>query len=184
MFYGKNFLNISCGEKISLTFNPFDALSECVEEIRVKDLASGKIDFIPQQIGVEGTEEWKHKDTTSIKDYKAIERKMDWSFSTPYKGSFSKGELQVGSGIPLEMLSPENPVLFYSEVLLFEDELADRGSAKCHVRFRIMNDCWFVLLRSYIRLDMVAVRILDTRIFHKFGESTILRDFTWKEETW
>ena len=24
---------------------------------------------------------------TEIKDYKAIEKKMDWSYSTPYKGS-------------------------------------------------------------------------------------------------
>ena len=172
MFYGHNFLKVSC-EQISISFTPFEALSDCVEEIRSQHLASGQIDFIPQQIGVEGTEEWSHKDTTNIKDYVAIERKMDWTFSTPYKGTFSKGDIQPGNGIPLEMLSPENPVLFYSEVLLYEDELADRGSSKSYVRFRIMDDCWFVLLRSYIRLDMVAVRVLDTRLFHKFGERNV-----------
>ena len=79
------------------------------------------------------------------------------------------------------MLSPENPVLHYEEVLLYEDELSDRGSAKSHVRFRVMKDCWFVLLRSYIRLDKVAVRILDTRVFHKFGTNHIVRDFMQKE---
>ena len=82
------------------------------------------------------------------------------------------------------MLSPSNPVLFFSEVLLYEDELSDRGSSKSHVRFRIMGDCWFVLLRSYLRLDMVAVRVLDTRVFHKFGSDTLERDFSWREETW
>lgn len=87
--------------------------------------------------------------------------------------------------IPLEMLSPENPVLYFDEVVLYEDELADRGSSKSYVRFRIMADCWFVLLRSYVRIDKVAVRILDTRVFHKFSEpSKVIRDFTYLEDTW
>lgn len=82
------------------------------------------------------------------------------------------------------MLSPENQILEYGEVLLYEDELADRGNSKCSVRFRVMDDCWFVLLRSYIRLDKVAVRILDTRVFHKFGSTEIIRDFIWYEKSW
>ena len=86
--------------------------------------------------------------------------------------------------IPLEMLTPSNPVLHYGEVILYEDELSDRGSSKSYVRYRIMNDCWFVLLRSYIRLDKVALRILDTRYFHKFGSKEIIRDFIVKDETW
>lgn len=87
-------------------------------------------------------------------------------------------------GIPLHMLGPENPILNYGEVMLYEDELADRGCSKSYARYRVMNDCWFVLLRQYIRLDKVAVRILDTRIFHKFGDKEIIRDFMWKESTW
>lgn len=82
------------------------------------------------------------------------------------------------------MLGPENEILNSGQVLLFEDELADRGSSKSYVRYRIMNDCWFVLLRSYIRLDKVAIRIMDTRIFHKFGSNEIIRDFMVKEDTW
>ena len=62
--------------------------------------------------------------------------------------------------------------------------MADRGSSKSYVRYRVMNDCWFVLLRSYIRLDKVAIRIMDTRIFHKFGSNEIIRDFMVKEDTW
>jgi type 2A phosphatase activator TIP41 len=82
------------------------------------------------------------------------------------------------------MLGPENPILQSGEVVLWEDELADRGSSKCYVRYRVMNDCWFVLLRSYIRLDKVAIRIMDTRIFHKFGTDEIIRDFLVKEDSW
>ena len=82
------------------------------------------------------------------------------------------------------MLTPANPILFYNETVLFEDELTDRGGTKCNVRLRVMDDCWFALLRSYVRLDKVAVRILDTRIFHKFGSSEIIRDFMQKEASW
>ena len=93
-------------------------------------------------------------------------------------------ERSDGGLIPLEMLSPENEIRFYEEVYLYEDELADRGTTKSYVRVRAMNDCWFVLLRSYVILDKVAVRILDTRVFHKFDTNEIIRDFMWKEETW
>ena len=83
------------------------------------------------------------------------------------------------------MLSQDNPVLYFDEVTLYEDELADRGCSKSYVRFRVMADCWFILLRSYVRIDKVAVRILDTRIFHKFSEPTkIIRDFTHLEDSW
>jgi type 2A phosphatase activator TIP41 len=47
-----------------------------------------------------------------------------------------------------------------------------------------MDDCFFVLLRSYTRIDHVLVRILDTRIFHKFGSNTIIRDFQHREATY
>lgn len=42
--------------------------------------------MVPAPIGVVGSENWKDKDTSQIKDYKAIQRKMDWSYCTPYKG--------------------------------------------------------------------------------------------------
>ena len=50
-------------------------------------------------------------------------------------------------------------------------------------RFRVMNDCWYVLLRSYVRVDGVRVRVLDTRLFHDFSTRYILREFTHREAT-
>jgi type 2A phosphatase activator TIP41 len=67
---------------------------------------------------------------------------------------------------------------------MFEDELGDKGYSKSNVRFRIMDDCFFILLRSYTRVDNVLVRILDTRIFHKFGDDHLIRDFQHKECTY
>ena len=64
------------------------------------------------------------------------------------------------------MLGTDNPILHYGQIVLYEDEFADRGHSKAYVRFRVMHDCFFLLQRSYIRVDHVTVRILDTRIFH------------------
>jgi len=75
------------------------------------------------------------------------------------------------------MLGVENPIKHYGEAILYEDEFGDKGFSKANVRFRIMDDCFLVLFRSYIRVDHVLVRILDTRIFHKFGTDSIIRDF-------
>ena len=86
--------------------------------------------------------------------------------------------------IPLDRLGPDNPIKHYGEVVLFEDELGDKGCSKCNVRYRVMEDCFFVLLRSFIRVDHVMVRILDTRIYHEFSSSIIIRDFQHRECTY
>lgn len=67
---------------------------------------------------------------------------------------------------------------------LFEDELDDSGGARSSVRFRSMKDCFYALVRFYLRVDGVMVRIFDTRIFHSFGASSILREFQYKEATY
>ena len=80
--------------------------------------------------------------------------------------------------------------MHYGEVILFEDELGDKGYSKVNVRFRVMADCFFVLHRSYTRVDHVLVRILDTRIFCRLLEQPadhpieILRDFQQRESTY
>jgi len=47
-----------------------------------------------------------------------------------------------------------------------------------------MGNCFLGLLRNYLRVDNVICRIIDTRIFHSFGENYILRDFQVKENTY
>lgn len=47
-----------------------------------------------------------------------------------------------------------------------------------------MGDCFFGLIRSYLRIDDVLIRLLDTRIYHDFKTDFILRDFTHREEKW
>jgi len=61
---------------------------------------------------------------------------------------------------------------------LYEDELGDNGSVSTEVRFRTMKDCWFALIRHYMRVDDVVIRIYDTRLFHDYSTNYILREFT------
>lgn len=47
-----------------------------------------------------------------------------------------------------------------------------------------MGDCCYFLLRFYLRVDQVLIRVYDTRIFHSFGDNHLTREFTWKEATY
>jgi type 2A phosphatase activator TIP41 len=47
-----------------------------------------------------------------------------------------------------------------------------------------MQDCYFGLLRYYLRVDNVIVRIIDTRIFHSFEDGYILREFSVRENSY
>ncbi len=45
--------------------------------------------MIPDMLEVKQAEHWKKKDTTKIKDFTKIEIVSDWTYSTPYKGTYS-----------------------------------------------------------------------------------------------
>ncbi len=47
-----------------------------------------------------------------------------------------------------------------------------------------MKDCYFGLLRLYMRVDEVVIRIYDTRIFHSYDSQYILREFSVRESDW
>ncbi|CAD6342630.1 unnamed protein product [Miscanthus lutarioriparius] len=47
--------------------------------------------------------------------------------------------------IDLVALSAKEPILFYDEVILYEDELADNGISFLTVRVRVMPTGWFLL---------------------------------------
>lgn len=72
----------------------------------------------------------------------------------------------------------------FFEILLYDDELNDNGAATGSIRFRVMNDCFFGLIRFYLRVDNVAVRIMDTRFFHSFDMNYILREFQVRESSY
>lgn len=171
------------------------------------------IDIVPASVKVEQSKHWEGKDTSKIKDFQQVTQTSDWTYSTPYKGTtrYLSGAAksikeatnldlaaeetkentdhlrvqQVAEAtIPFDKLGPENPIVHFSEIHLFECDLEDCGYAMSKVRYRVMADCFYVLLRYYLRTDGVNVRIFDTRIFHEFGTDFIHREFQYRESTY
>ncbi|KAG6841845.1 hypothetical protein C0991_006252 [Blastosporella zonata] len=108
-------------------------------------------------------------------------KSYDWTYTTAYTGhehpdAPSQGAIawtpadpdNLSHSIPLAELTRPDPILFYAEIPLFEDELHDNGSSNLLVRIRVMPTCIFILARFTLRVDNVLFRTHDTRIYHSF----------------
>lgn len=57
------------------------------------------------------------------------------------------------------LLDQSSPILMYDDVVLFEDFIHDHGVVRMSVKTRIMPTCWFVLLRYWLRVDGVVMKV-------------------------
>ena len=57
------------------------------------------------------------------------------------------------------LLDQSSPILMYDDVVLFEDFIHDHGVVRMSVKTRIMPRCWFVLLRYWLRVDGVVMKV-------------------------
>ena len=185
-------------------FSPLQILDLTDYELRQKAFENKLIYYIPPEVKVQFHEDWKNIKIEGREDIKRQNPTSDWTFSSPSLGNvctiskseissfyknenFSdndkvfKNEIDDNINIPFEKLSPQNPIIHYNEVIFYEDELGDNGICESKIRFRIMDDCFYGLMRSYLRVDNVLIRNMDTRIFHNFGDDYIIRYFTVKE---
>jgi type 2A phosphatase activator TIP41 len=114
---------------------------------------------------------------------KEVVKPFDWSYTTDYKGTITKGkEFQPNpEPIPIELLKRPDPILFFEEVVLYESELDDNGISIVSCKLRVMPDRMLLLCRMFMRLDNVLVRIRDTRIYVDFNQRKVIRDYTEKE---
>jgi type 2A phosphatase activator TIP41 len=116
---------------------------------------------------------------------KEVVKPFDWSYSTDYKGTISSSEYTLEPTtrpIPLELLRRQDPILFFDEVMLYEDELADNGIAMLSCKVRVMPARLLLLCRFFMRLDDVVFRIRDTRVFIEFATGEVIREYGAKEE--
>ena len=116
---------------------------------------------------------------------KEVVKPFDWSYSTDFKGTLSERSApfeRTEDQIPLELLKRPDPILFFDEVVLYEDELADNGIAMLVCKIRVMPERLLVLSRFFMRLDNVLVRIRDTRVYVDFEQRTVIREYQAKEE--
>lgn len=116
-----------------------------------------------------------------------VVNQFDWTFTTDYCGTLlghDDNSLQVEANderIDTERLKVRDKIGFYSDVMLFEDELHDSGCSMLSVKIRVMPDYFLVLLRFYMRVDGVVIRVNDTRLFYELGKDFILREYTARE---
>lgn len=61
---------------------------------------------------------------------------FDWTFSSDYKGTVTGPAIinDTEERINIERLKQKEKILFYQELMLYEDELHDNGIASCTVK--------------------------------------------------
>lgn len=174
MLFGNNYLKLSHESVLSFVFTAKDALCTVIK------------DDVPCKLSISDawTESRQHQ-TRALKVYNPF----DWTYTpNDYFGSVCSSknaafQRSTEHAIDYEHLKQPEQILFYSEVILFEDELADNGLAQLSVRIRVMPSCFFVLLRFFLRVENQLFRIIDCRIFHKFNSDLIIREVSTREST-
>lgn len=145
------------------------------------------------KIKVKAAAQWASNKRRKDVEVRTINQASDWTFSTKYGGHLvmdtetsriensDKGQTDL-KVIDYEALRDTKlPILFSSQVVLYEDELDDNGTASYKVRIRVMPEFFFILARFFLRVDGVLIRIYDTRYFHHFGSPVIVREVLHRE---
>ncbi|MEN2499194.1 MAG: hypothetical protein MHMPM18_003427, partial [Marteilia pararefringens] len=64
-------------------------------------------------------------------------------------------------------ISQQKSILFFKNIVLYEDDLGDFGIVIYSVKIRCMESYFFILARCVYRVDGVEIRYHDTRIYGK-----------------
>ncbi|CDH52482.1 type 2a phosphatase activator tip41 [Lichtheimia corymbifera JMRC:FSU:9682] len=171
MVFGNNHVTLKVKD-IEIDLNAMDAL-------RQVDTSADSSEHIKVAYADEWTRKSRHQD---VKD---VVKPYDWTYTTAYRGTLNDKAVfheAEEPSIDVARLQKQEPILFYDENILYEDELADNGTTILSVRLRIMPSCFLVLQRLFLRVDDVLFRINDTRIYHTFGTPYVIREYTSKED--
>ncbi|XP_009074592.1 PREDICTED: TIP41-like protein [Acanthisitta chloris] len=171
MMFGDNILRIQHDRGFGIEFNATDAL-KCVNNCQ-------------GMIKVACAEEWQES-RSETEHTKEVVKPYDWTYTTDYKGTLL-GDTATLKVVPTtehintEKLKAREQIMFFEEVLLFEDELHDHGVSSLSVKIRVMPSSFFVLLRFFLRVDGVLIRMNDTRLHHEADKAYMLREYTSRE---
>lgn len=122
---------------------------------------------------VRAAERWMetHRDDP----HAVLAQSYDWTYTTSYRGTLVQptgpSSRQAWRWRPTTRridrteLLRRDPIRFYDELVLYESELDDHGASQLAVKLRVMPRCAYVLLRHWLRVDGVLVRLRDTRTY-------------------
>ena len=146
------------------------------------------VDTRSDPLKVAVAKKWESTRAEGLKMVKEAIKPFDWTFTTTYNGTlFSTNKdssfkvEETSERIDYERLKQQEKIFFYDEAILYEDELADNGTSVLSVKIRVMASGFFILLRFFLRVDGVVVRLFDTRIHHQAGTDFLLREYSTKE---
>uniref|UniRef100_A0AC34FNS5 TIP41-like protein n=1 Tax=Panagrolaimus sp. ES5 TaxID=591445 RepID=A0AC34FNS5_9BILA len=108
---------------------------------------------------------------------------FDWTYTSDYAGTLGN-DIKIEDTdlkIDIEKLKRRDPIFFYTQLTLYEDELADHGCSLMAIKVRVMPETFFVLCRFYLRVDHVMVRVCDTRLYGETNSNFLLREWTLRE---
>ncbi|KAM4721249.1 TIP41-like protein isoform 1-T2 [Rhinophrynus dorsalis] len=171
MMFGDNVLRILHSSGFGIEFNAKDALK--------------RVNNYQGAVKVACAEEWQESRTDS-EHSKEVVKPYDWTYTTDYKGTMLGDNLTfkvvpTTERINTEKLKTREQIMFFEEVLLFEDELHDHGVSSLSVKIRVMPSSFFLLLRFFLRVDGVLIRMNDTRLYHEADKAFMLREYTSRE---
>ncbi|XP_006806829.2 TIP41-like protein [Neolamprologus brichardi] len=171
MLFGDNILRIQHTDGYGIEFNAVDALK--------------RVSNMEHSVKVACAQEWQESRAES-EHSKDVIRPYDWTYTTDYRGTLTGESMQIqvsetAERIDMEKLKAREHIMFFDEVLLFEDELHDHGVSMLSVKIRVMPTSFFLLMRFFLRVDGVLIRINDTRLYHEAGKDYMLREFTTRE---
>ncbi|XP_068117182.1 TIP41-like protein [Hyperolius riggenbachi] len=170
MMFGDNVLRIQHSSGFGIEFNAKDALK--------------RVNKNEGAVKVACAEEWQESRAEN-EHSKEIVKPYDWTYTTDYKGTLLGNDLTISvfstsERINTEKLKTREQISFFEEVLLFEDELHDHGVSSLSVKIRVMPSSFFVLLRFFLRVDGVLIRMNDTRLYHESDKTYMVREYTSK----
>jgi type 2A phosphatase activator TIP41 len=175
MLFAKNSVSITGPGGWSLDFNTVDGLNQVDK--------TGK-----ENIKVSYSEQWNRTryllgGTTNTsapdsEDIKGIVKPYDWTYTTPYRGTNTRDWTPTVKELPLDKLRRPDPILFFDEVDLYEDELGDNGMSLLSIKIRVMPVRMLLLSRFFLRLDDVIFRVRDTRVCVEFETGEVIRDYS------
>lgn len=190
MFFVKSSVTVSNKEReFKLVFDPVSALRHCrlsssdKDIFAVSDLPRLKVRVAPLW------EKSRSQLSNVLGDIREVILDHDWTFTTNYLGDTtstpSQSKMHSDEFLPVPLLVDQGiPILFYGEVVFWEDELHDNGCSKYSIRLRVTEKYWFILSLFSLKLEGVADRHVYTRHFHMLGSDTILREVRVEEKGW
>lgn len=174
MFFGSNRVILRGPGDFELYFDPIEAMRT----------VSKSADSVPVRIAASHADFWRQKSLSEpVFDY-------DWTYTPQnYMGKMN-GDLVVVDACPdppVEIdygrLKRQDPILFFDENILYEDELGDNGISIVLVKIRVMEYGFYVLLKHFLRVDQVSFKAAAVRYFHDFSTNHLVREIRHSEDT-